>query len=110
MKEYICKNDFKEFFFSLESGTEEIIEDLMMKHNLDYLHDVNEEDVKEFAKDLIIGMRNVLDTEETVTKADIFREIMEDVGCNMIEDCWHCPFAKEGYCLVEEKLAEMENE
>lgn len=42
------------------------------------------------------------------SKADVFREIMEDVGCDVIEDCWHCPFAKEGYCLIENKISEME--
>lgn len=62
----IDADDLKDFFFSPESGTEEIINDLMMKYNLDYLHDVNEDDVMDFAKELLAMVRNVIDTQETV--------------------------------------------
>lgn len=63
----IDADDLKDFFFSPESGTKEIINDLMMKHNLDYLHDVNEDDVVDFAKELLKMVCNVIDTQETIT-------------------------------------------
>lgn len=79
MKEYICKEDFKEFFYSPESGTEEVIADLMIKYHLDYLHDIDEENIKDFANDLIIGILNVLDIEEIITKVDICREFAKEL-------------------------------
>lgn len=62
----IDANDLKEFFFRPESDTEEIINDLMIKHNLDYLHDVNEDDVMDFAKELLKMVCNVIDTQKTL--------------------------------------------
>lgn len=59
-------DDLKDFFFSPESGTEEIIRDLMSKYNLDYIHDVNENDVMDFTKELLAMVCNVIDTQETI--------------------------------------------
>lgn len=64
----IDADDLKDFFFSQESGTEEIINDLMVKHNLDYLHDVNEDDVMDFSRELLKMVCNVIDTQETIIK------------------------------------------
>lgn len=63
-------DDLKDFFFRPESGTEETINDLMMKHNLDYLHDVNEDDVMDFAKELLHMVCNVIDTQQTAYDID----------------------------------------
>lgn len=62
----IDADSLKDFFFSETSGTEDIINDLMMKHNLDYANDVDEDEVIDFAKDLLLAVRNVIDTEPTI--------------------------------------------
>lgn len=76
----IDADELREFFFSETSGTEEIINDLMMKHNLDYSHDVNEDDVVDFAKDLLLAVRNVIDTEPTAEHDKQIRaEVIEPI-------------------------------
>lgn len=63
----IDADDLKDFFFRETSGTEDIIRDLIAKHNLDYANDVNEDAVMDFAKELLMCVCNVIDTQETVT-------------------------------------------
>lgn len=90
-------DDLKDFFFRPESGTEETINDLMMKHNLDYLHDVNEDDVMDFAKELLHMVCNVIDTQQTAYDIDKVVEELKDlgskycinVGCEY--ECKDCP-------------------
>lgn len=55
----------KDFFFSETSGTEDVIQDLMDTHGLDYANDINEEVIMAFAKDLLKAVQNVIDTEPT---------------------------------------------
>lgn len=60
-------DSLKDFFLSPESsGIEEIISDLMLKHRLTYMHDVNEDDVMDFAEELLHMVCNVIDTQETI--------------------------------------------
>lgn len=73
----IDADELKDFFFSETSGTEETIRDLMMQHNLDYANDVNEDEVMDFAKELLKKVRNVIDTEPTAYDIDKVVEGLE---------------------------------
>lgn len=75
----IDADGLKDFFFSETSGTEEIINDLMMKHNLDYAHGVNEDEVMDFAEELLKKVRNVIDTEPTVDTRQIREDAIDDM-------------------------------
>lgn len=81
----IDADELKDFFFSETSGTEEIINDLMMKHNLDYAHDVNEDDVMDFAEELLKKVRNVIDTEPTVDTRQIRADVIEEVADELLK-------------------------
>nr|DAW67818.1 MAG TPA: Dynein light chain type 1 [Bacteriophage sp.] len=65
MGRLIDADELSDFFFSETSGTEEIIHDLMQKHELNYDNGVNEDAVMDFAIDLLKGAQNVIDTQPT---------------------------------------------
>ena len=75
----IDADSLKDFFFSETSGTEETIRDLAEKHNLTYLNDVNEDEVMSFAKDLLVAVQNVIDTEQTSYDPDRVVEQLEEL-------------------------------
>lgn len=68
----------KDFFFSETSGTEDVIQDLMDTHGLDYANDINEEVIMAFAKDLLKAVQNVIDTEPTAYDTDKVVEQLEN--------------------------------
>lgn len=68
----------KDFFFSETSGTEDVIQDLMDTHGLDYANDINEEVIMAFAKDLLKAVQNVIDTEPTAYDPDKVVEQLEN--------------------------------
>lgn len=76
----------KDFFFSETSGTEEIIRDLMMQHNLDYANDVDEDEVMDFAKELLKKVRNVIDTEPVAYDVDKVVNNLEDAKFDFNEE------------------------
>lgn len=73
MVRLIDAEELSRFFFSETSGTLETIKDTMFKHNLDYLHNVDEDAVEEFAIDLLRQVVNVIDTEPTVDAVPVVR-------------------------------------
>lgn len=66
----IDASELKDFFFSETSGTEEIINDLMQKHGLNYANGVNEDTVMYFAIDFLERVQNVIDTQPTAYDPD----------------------------------------
>lgn len=68
----------KDFFFSETSGTEDVIQDLMDTHGLDYANDINEDVIMAFAKDLLKAVQNVIDTEPTAYDTDKVVEQLEN--------------------------------
>ena len=70
MGRLIDADHVKDFFFSETSGTEDVIQDLMDTHGLDYANDINEEVIMAFAKDLLKAVQNVIDTEPTAYDPD----------------------------------------
>lgn len=66
----IDASELKDFFFSETSGTEEIIQDLMQKHGLNYANGVNEDTVMYFAIDFLERVQNVIDTQPTAYDPD----------------------------------------
>jgi hypothetical protein len=51
-------------------GTDEYINDLMAKHNIDYANGDDEDKVRAFALDLIDSCMNVIDSTQTIIGAD----------------------------------------
>ena len=49
--------------FDLHKNRDEIIDELIYKHNLDFLHDNDEDAVREFARDLIDCIKNYIKTQ-----------------------------------------------
>ena len=74
------------FFFSETSGTEEIIHDLMQKHELNYAKGVNEDAVMDFSIDLLKGAQNVIDTQPTAYDPDKVVEQLEERTA-FLKDC-----------------------
>ena len=66
----IDASELKDFFFSETSGTEEIINDLMQKHGLNYANGINEDTVMYFAIDFLERVQNVIDTQPTAYDPD----------------------------------------
>lgn len=66
----IDASELKDFFFSETSATEEIIQDLMQKHGLNYANGVNEDTVMYFAIDFLERVQNVIDTQPTAYDPD----------------------------------------
>lgn len=56
--------------FAPSLGTDEYINDLMAKHNIDYVNGDDEDKVRAFAMDLIHGCMNVIKTAPTIIEAD----------------------------------------
>lgn len=63
VKEYIERESLLVGIGSPESGLDDIINTLIFEHNLDFLHDCDEDEVRVFAKDLISNVRNYIQTE-----------------------------------------------
>ena len=51
-------------------GTDEYVDDLMAKHNIDYANGDDEDKVKAFALDLIDSCMSVIETAPTIIEAD----------------------------------------
>lgn len=77
MRRLIDADELSDFFFSETSGTEEIIHDLMQKHELNYAKGVNEDAVMDFSIDLLKGAQNVIDTQPTAYDPDKVVEQLE---------------------------------
>ena len=77
--EYIERESLLVGIGSPESGLDDIINTLIFEHNLDFLHDYDEDEVRVFAKDLISNVRNYIQTEPTA-------DVVEVVRC---KDCKH---------------------
>ena len=56
--------------FAPSLGTDEYVNDLMAKHNIDYVNGDDEDKVRAFASDLIHSCMNVIDTAPTIIEAD----------------------------------------
>lgn len=78
--------ELKDFFFSETSGTEEIINDLMQKHGLNYANGVNEDTVMYFAIDFLEKVYNVIDTQPTAYDPDKVVEQLEERTA-FLKDC-----------------------
>lgn len=78
MGRLIDADHVKDFSFSETSGTEDVIRDLMDTHGLDYVNDINEEVIMEFAKDLLKAVQNVIDTEPTAYDPDKVVEQLDE--------------------------------
>lgn len=63
--------------FAPSLGTDEYIDDLMAKHNIDYINGDDEDKARDFALDLIHGCMNVIKTAPTIIKANIESEDQE---------------------------------
>lgn len=77
MGRLIDADKLKDFFCSETSGTEDVIQDLMDTHGLDYANDINEDVIMAFAKDLLKAVQNVIDTEPTAYDPDKVVEQLE---------------------------------
>ena len=60
--------------FAPSLGTDEHVNDLMAKHNIDYVNGDDEDKVRAFASDLIRSCMNVIKTAPTIIEADIESE------------------------------------
>ena len=56
--------------FAPSLGTDEYVNDLMAKHNIDYVNGDDEDKVKAFAMDLIHSCNNVIETAPTIIEAE----------------------------------------
>lgn len=56
--------------FAPSLGTDEYVNDLMAKHNIDYVNGDDEDKVRTFATDLIHSCMNVIKTAPTIIEAD----------------------------------------
>ena len=56
--------------FSPSLGTEEHVNNLMAKHNIDYVNGDDEDKVRAFALDLISSCMNVIETAPTIIEAN----------------------------------------
>ena len=72
-KEYIERESLLVGIGSPESGLDDIINTLIFEHNLDFLHDYDEDEVRVFAKDLISNVRNYIQTEPTADVVEVKR-------------------------------------
>ncbi len=57
--------------FAPSLGTGEYIDDLMAKHNIDYVNGDDEDKVRAFATDLIHSCMNVIETAPTIIEANM---------------------------------------
>ena len=65
MSDYIDRINLLDGLTSPEFGLDEVVDNLILEHNLDFLHDNNEDAVREFAKDLIESVQNYIKTESS---------------------------------------------
>lgn len=89
MRRLIDAEELRDFFFSETSGTEEIIQNLMRTHGLDYGNSVNEDAVMDFATDLLKGVQNVIDTQPTVYDPEKVIEQLEKEFKNYYGENWN---------------------
>lgn len=82
MPEYIERENLLDGISSPESGFDDTIENLIFEHNLDFLHDNDEDEVRAFAKELIGKVKNYISTEPTADVVEVVR-------------CRDCKFATE---------------
>ena len=61
--DYIERVNLLDGISSTEFGLDEIVDELIYKHSLDFLHDNDEDAVREFAKDLIDCIKNYIKTQ-----------------------------------------------
>lgn len=61
--DYIERVNLLDGISSTEFGLDEIVDELIYKHNLDFLHDNDEDAVREFARDLIDCIKNYIKTQ-----------------------------------------------
>lgn len=61
--DYIERANLLDGISSTEFGLDEIVDELIYKYNLDFLHDNDEDAVREFAKDLIDCIKNYIKTQ-----------------------------------------------
>lgn len=61
--DYIERTNLLDGISSTEFGLNEIVDELIYKHNLDFLHDNDEDAVREFARDLIDCIKNYIKTQ-----------------------------------------------
>ena len=73
MAEYIERESLLVGIGSPESGLDDIINTLIFEHNLDFLHDYDEDEIRVFAKDLISNVRNYIQTEPTADVVKVVR-------------------------------------
>ena len=73
MSEYIERESLLVGIGSPESGLDDIINTLIFEHNLDFLHDYDEDEIRVFAKDLISNVRNYIQTEPTADVVEVVR-------------------------------------
>ena len=86
MNEYIERASLLDGISSSEAGYSEVIEELIYKHKLDFLHGNNEDSVRDFAYDLIECVKNYIRTEPIVDPVKEFAEKLkpyEEKAC-----CW----------------------
>ena len=69
--EYIERESLLVGIGSPESGLDDIINTLIFEHNLDFLHDYDEDEIRVFAKDLISNVRNYIQTEPTADVVEV---------------------------------------
>lgn len=88
MPEYIERENLLDGISSPESGFDDTIENLMFEHNLDFLHDNDEDEVRAFANELIGKVKNYIATEPTADVVEVVR-------------CKDCLYATERYGHLE---------
>lgn len=90
-KDYVNKVMLLDGLTSPEYGFDEIVTELILKHELDFLHDNNEDAVRDFASDLKECILNYIKTEDAVKAveidgADFVAIAKEGVACRMMTD------------------------
>ncbi len=61
--EYIKRENLLDGISSPESDFDEVITNLIFEHKLDFLHDNDEDGVRDFANDLLVRVKNYIATE-----------------------------------------------
>lgn len=71
MTEYIERENLLDGISSPESDFDEVITNLIFEHKLDFLHDNNEDGVRDFAIDLIVRVKNYIATEPAADVVEV---------------------------------------
>lgn len=96
MSRYVDAENLKEFWWNLDSGTEETINDLISKYNLIDCED----DVMRFARELFEKVNNVIDTEPTADVKEVVRSKWIQINNSQEHHCENCgaSFDLYAYC------------